>query len=158
MNNSISRLTEGMATVLREEVIPHIDTEFARGQAYGVIYMLNSLRLRAAWSHEFVIEQVAAQLQLAGTLEPLLAGTSAPALPKAPTPELELNALEALRDANDASICALIDWKAANAVSLAPGLAAAVEAALRQCLDRQLKHEILTSAKPMFAEISSGAE
>lgn len=42
MNNSLERLIDGMVATLREEVIPQVGTEFARGQAFGVIYMLNS--------------------------------------------------------------------------------------------------------------------
>ena len=40
MNNSLPRLIDGMVATLRKEVIPHIEGDFARGQAYGVIYML----------------------------------------------------------------------------------------------------------------------
>lgn len=60
MNNSLPRLIDGMVATLRREVIPHIDGDFARGQAFGVIYMLNSLKLRASWSNEFLIEQLRA--------------------------------------------------------------------------------------------------
>ena len=61
MNNSLPRLIDGMIATLREEVIPHVEGEFARGQAFGLIYMLNSIRLRADWSPAFVGEQLAAQ-------------------------------------------------------------------------------------------------
>ena len=44
MNNSLPRLIEGMVATLRSEIIPHLDGEFARGQAFGVIYMLNNIR------------------------------------------------------------------------------------------------------------------
>ena len=47
MNNSLPRLIDGMVAMLRKEVIPHIEGDFARGQAYGVIYMLSSIKLRA---------------------------------------------------------------------------------------------------------------
>ena len=60
MNNSLPRLIDGMVATLRKEVIPHIEGDFARGQAFGVIYMLNSLKLRASWSNEFLIEQLRA--------------------------------------------------------------------------------------------------
>lgn len=156
MNNSLKRMIEGMAATLRNDVIPQIGTEFARGQAYGVIYMLNSLALRASWSPAFVGEQIAAQLALREALAPLLTGSDAPALPEAAEPGLGMPALEALRDANEARICALIDW--AGLATLTPALAATIETQLRICMDRQLKWELQTSAKPMFAEISSGAE
>lgn len=156
MNNSLKRMIEGMAATLRQDVIPQIGTEFARGQAYGVIYMLNSLALRAAWSPAFLGEQIAAQLVLSNALAPLLVGSDAPALPEAAAPGLSVQALEALRDANDGRICALIDW--AGQSTLAPELAASIETQLRVCMDRQLRWELQTSAKPMFAEMSSGSE
>ena len=60
MNNSLPRLIDGMVATLRKEVIPHIEGDFARGQAFWVIYMFNSLKLRASWLNEFLIEQLRA--------------------------------------------------------------------------------------------------
>jgi hypothetical protein len=122
-----------------------------------LIYLLNSIQLRAAWTPEFIGEQIAAQVEFASRVAPLLAGIEAPALPQAPTSGMNLQALEALRDSNDGSLCALIDWNARKS-TLEAGTSEAIEAALRQCMDRQLKLELQTSARPMFAEISSGAE
>ncbi|MGQ0700140.1 MAG: hypothetical protein ACT4PZ_18100 [Panacagrimonas sp.] len=156
MNNSLKRMIEGMAATLRKEVIPHIGTEFARGQAFGVIYMLNSIALRANWSPEFVGEQITAQIALREVLVPLVAGTDAPALPQAADAGLSVNALEALRDDNEARICALVEWH--GSAKLDAARAGAIEAQFRTYMDRQLKHDIQTSAKPMFAEMSSGSE
>ncbi|WP_420466021.1 hypothetical protein [Panacagrimonas sp.] len=156
MNNSLKRMIEGMAATLRKEVIPHIGTEFARGQAFGVIYMLNSIGLRANWSPEFVGEQIAAQLALREELAPLIADTDAPALPQAAEAHLSVKALEALRDDNEARICALVEWHG-NA-QLDAARSQAIEAQFRSYMDRQLKHDIQTSARPMFAEMSSGSE
>ena len=58
MNNSLPRLIDGMVATLRKEVIPRIEGEYARGQAFGVIYMLNSLKLRCSWSNAFLLEQL----------------------------------------------------------------------------------------------------
>ena len=60
MNNSLPRLIDGMVATLRKEVIPHINGDFARGQAFGVIYMLSSIKLRAAWSNAFLSKQLRA--------------------------------------------------------------------------------------------------
>lgn len=65
-------------------------------------------------------------------------------------------ALEALRDDNEDRICALIRWQGAE--GLDADTAAVVETQLRLYMDRQLKWELQTSAKPMFAEMSSGSE
>jgi len=156
MNNSLKRMIDGMVATLRNEIIPHIGTEFARGQAFGVIYMLNSLALRANWSPEFIGEQIAAQLALRNALAPLLVDTDAPALPQAADAGSDVKALEATRDANDERICALILWHGAAVLDAAKS--SAIEVHLRACMDRQLKWELQTSAKPMFAEMSSGSE
>jgi hypothetical protein len=158
MNNSLPRLIDGMVSTLRQEVIPHITGDFARGQAFGVIYMLNSLRLRTDWSRAFVLDQISAQVEFANVLKTLVVDTTAPPLPQGPSTEMDLRALEALRTANDAAICDWIDWKAMYADILGADRAHGIEAALRACMDCQLKHELQTSAKPMFAEISAGAE
>ena len=58
MNNSLARLIDGMVATLRKEVIPRVEGDYARGQAFGVIYMLNSLKLRCSWSNAFLVEQL----------------------------------------------------------------------------------------------------
>lgn len=156
MNNSLNRMIDGMVATLRDAVIPQIGSEFARGQAFGVIYMLNSIRLRADWSPAFVDAQIDIQLVLRDALMPLVANLDAPPLPTAPLSGMNLRALEVLRDDNDARICALLDW-AGNA-RLRDEAADRIETALRLCMDQQLKLELQTSAKPMFAEMSSGSE
>jgi len=158
MNNSLARLIDGMIATLRSEVIPQVGTEFARGQAFGVIYMLNSIRLRAEWSSAFHGELIAAQLELGETLEPIVAGLNAPELPEAAARGASSRELEAQRDGNDGRICALIDWMSRSAAALGNERNAAFEAALHRYMDRQSKFELSTSAKPMFAEMSAGAE
>ena len=66
--------------------------------------------------------------------------------------------LEAERNAGDRRMCELIDWLAANRAKIAPRTLARVEAAIDRYLNWQSKFEQSTSAKPMFAEMSSGAE
>ena len=160
MNNSLPRLIDGMVATLRKEVIPHIDGDFARGQAFGVIYMLNSLKLRASWSNEFLVEQLRALEEASRELDGLAAE-----LPGAPLPDVHAPAeapsaadLETVRNAGDARISELIDWLAAHRVSLGAETAARAEAAIDRYLHRQSKWELATSAKPMFVEISGGAE
>ena len=155
MNNSLPRLIDGMIATLREEVIPHVEGEFARGQAFGLIYMLNSIRLRADWSPAFVGEQLAAQAELADKLAPL--DVDAALLPL-PMETGDVKAMEVRRDDNDRRVCALLDWLEAQREQLDPLLAAAIDEALSDYMHRQLKWELKTSAKPMFAEISSGTE
>jgi hypothetical protein len=160
MNNSLPRLIDGMVSALRKEIIPNIESDFARGQAFGIIYMLNSLKLRASWSSPFLIEQLRALEDASREI-----GGLAGELPGAPLPEVRAPAqapdardLEAKRDRGDERISALIDWLAIHRSEISVETAARAEAAIDKYLDRQWKFEISTSAKPMFMEISSGAE
>ena len=155
MNNSLPRLIDGMVATLRKEILPHIDGDYARGQAFGVIYMLNSLKLRAAWSNDFLGAQLRSLDDLSRELEAL-------ALPGAPLPDVhapvdlpDAKALEAARDAGDARVCELIDWLASHGEGAA---AAQAQTAVDRYLNRQARHELTTSAKPMFVEMSGGAE
>ena len=66
--------------------------------------------------------------------------------------------LEAERNAGDQRMCELIDWLAANRAKIAPRALARAEAAIDRYLNWQSKFEQSTSAKPMFAEMSSGTE
>ena len=158
MNNSLPRLIDGMVATLRKEVIPHIEGDFARGQAFGVIYMLNSLKLRASWSNEFLIEQLRALEDAARELDGLGAEIPAALSVRAPDQTPASAELEAMRNHGDERISALIDWLAAHQDSVSVKVAAHIEATIDRYLHRQLKWELSTSAKPMFVEISGGAE
>jgi hypothetical protein len=160
VNNSLARLIDGMVATLRQEVIPHVEGDYARGQAFGVVYMLNSLKLRASWSNAFLIEQLRALEEASDAL----AGFSAQ-LPNAPLPNIraprdvpDAAALQALRDEGDAQVCALIEWLVTHRSEIADATAGRVEAILDRYLHRQARHELATSAKPMFVEMSGGAQ
>jgi hypothetical protein len=159
MNHSLDRLLNGMIETLRREVIPNTEGEFARGQAYGVIYMLNSILLRASWSPEFLNEQIDALDALAAALGEI------DGLPEgAPRPKLNRKrsdgtaALEAMRNDGDAAVSALIGWLGANRDAAPRAVLDAADKAVKTYINRQLKHELRTSARPMFAEISLGKE
>jgi hypothetical protein len=149
-----------MVATLRKEVIPHIEGDFARGQAFGVIYMLNSLKLRASWSNEFLVEQLRALEEAARELDEFGAEIPAALVPGARAPrEAPASAeLEAMRNQGDERISALIDWLAEHRESVSAEAAARIEATIDRYLHRQLKWELSTSSKPMFVEISGGAE
>jgi hypothetical protein len=55
-----------MCATLRTEVLPRLDDEFARGQVYGVINLLNTFKARADWAPAFLLLQLDAQRQGAG--------------------------------------------------------------------------------------------
>ncbi len=157
MNNSFPRLIDGMIEALRQNVLPATEGEHARGQIFGVIYMLKNLRLRAGWTPEFLGEQLDALEELRAALErieglPATAPRPAPLAQQAATSRSTAEMARA-RDAGDAQVCELIDWQAAQ-----PAKNAAVDQAVDAYLRRQLRHELQTSARPMFAEISLGRE
>jgi hypothetical protein len=160
MNNTLPRLIDGMVATLRTEVIPHIDGDYARGQAFGIVYMLNSLKLRCSWSNAFLIEQLKALEDASRELAALT-----PALPEAPIPDVrapsdlpDAGVLEAMRDAGDSRLSDLIDWLATHGGDVPADARARVEKIIDAYLARQAKYEISTSAKPMFVEMSGGAE
>lgn len=160
MNNSLPRLIDGMIATLREEVIPNLSGEFARGQAYGLIYMMNSIRLRGSWSNEFFGEQLRALDEASRALS-----TLASQLPGAPPPPAVTATalpsafeLEAQRDAGDKAICDLVDWLGAHRASLPDSAVGEADAAIARYIHGQLKWELTTSAKPMFEEISRGSD
>jgi hypothetical protein len=160
LNNSLPRLIDGMIATLRGEIIPHVEGDFARGQAFGLIYMLNSIRLRAAWSNEFLCEQLQALDEASRDLEGVMTDLpGAPALTlRAPSALPTAVELESMRDQGAARVCELIDWLATHRAG-APAVAVArAEDIIDRYIHRQLKWELSTSAKPMFDEISRGSE
>ena len=160
MNNSLPRLIEGMIATLRREIIPHIEGDFARGQAFGIIYMMNSIQRRAAWSNQFLSEQLRALSKASHDLHAMATELPGAPLPAATEP-LDLpdaNTLEAARNAGDEKLCHLIDWLAERREALPAAVVARADAIIDDYLNRQLKWELETSAKPMFTEISRGSE
>lgn len=160
MNTSLPRLIDGMIATLRQEVIPNLSGEFARGQAYGLIYMMNSIRLRASWSNEFLGEQLRALAEASQALSALTSQLPGAPPPPAVTATALPSAveLEAQRDAGDKAICDLIDWLGVHRASLPDRAVAEADAAIARYIHGQLKWELTTSAKPMFEEISRGSD
>ena len=159
MNNSLERLIDGMAATLRAEVIPHIEGDYARGQAFGVIYMLNSLKLRASWSNAFLLGQLHALEEASRALRGLAADLPGAPLPAVATPKdlPEAAELQAARDEGDAQMCALIDWLAQQSGERTDAVAKA-QGIVDDYINKQTKYELTTSARPMFVEMSGGAE
>ena len=50
MNNSLDRLIGGIIATLRAHVIPNVTDGYARGQAIGVIDLLNNIAPRLEWA------------------------------------------------------------------------------------------------------------
>ncbi|MBL8360959.1 MAG: hypothetical protein JNN18_10760 [Rubrivivax sp.] len=155
MNNSYARLIDGMCATLRTEVLTRLDDEFARGQVYGVINLLNTFKVRADWSTGFLLEQIAAQQQALDAIRPLTAlPLPADPLPLA-TPVAELLAR---RDAGNRALETVLAWLDGPEATADPERRAQVEAHLRRALRAEVDLELKHAPRPLFAEMSSGKE
>jgi hypothetical protein len=165
MNNSLDRLIGGIIATLRTHVIPNVTDGYARGQAIGVIDLLNNIAPRLEWARAPLAEAVA---ERRNTLRAVHAH-----LPQAPAggPEWSDQALAcagsselaAERDRLDGEIADLIAWThetletnetPGNGAHGAPADIAAAMALLRQHVRDELKREMKLTKKPLFAEIS----
>ena len=160
MNNSFPRLIDGMCATLRTEVLSRLDDEFARGQVFGIINLLNTFKLRADWSTDFLSQQVSVQCHALEQVRSLIA--SIPHTPDVATltaPRVVSPAeLLALRDTANLEISKLLDWFASAKESLPEATALAIESQLRQSMRREIEIELKNSPRPLFAEMSSGQE
>lgn len=154
MNNSFPRLIDGMCATLRSEVLTRLTDEFARGQVYGVINLLNTFKVRADWSAGFLLAQIAAQRSALDGVAALLHEAGPPPLPVA-TPITELIAL---RDDNNRRIAAILARLDAERTTLPAATAARAEASLRQAMRAEVDLELKYAPRPLFAEMSSGME
>lgn len=159
MNNSLERLLDGIVGSLRTEIIPRLDDEFARGQAYAAADLLNNLRPRIDWAAAPLAAQIAAQRAVARRID-LLARELPQPPPRLPA-GLETAAvggagreLKALRDRLDEHLCDVIDWLARRRADLPETPAAAIMAALEQYMQEQVRREVSLAAKPLFGEIA----
>jgi len=160
MNNTFTRLIDGMCATLRTEVLTRLDDEFARGQVYGVINLLNTFKVRADWSVDFLARQVSAQCEALNQVRRLLRGVpDAPGLTalQAPTP-VNAQSLLALRDTYNRRIGDMLQWLSEHRMQLSPQTAQAIEDHLRRSMRAEVQIELEYSPRPLFAEMSSGKE
>jgi hypothetical protein len=167
MNNSFGRLIDGMCATLRSEVLTRLDDEFARGQVFGVINLLNTFKVRADWSAGFLLEQIAAQRVALDAVAGVIAkvpdaksqGATSPPLPAGEVPtSVPIAELLALRDSGNRAIAELLGWLDAQRSRLAPVAAAEIEKQLRAAMRAEVSIELKNSPRPLFAEMSSGSE
>lgn len=160
MNNSFPRLIDGMVSVLREGVLPSLQGDFLRGQVYGVIYILNHLKVRGDWSAAWLGEELAAQHKLIGDVVRLAEGASVP--PPVSTgefsPPVTAGVLEAQRNAGNQQVGELLTWFQQHGAELAPAAREAIDAALRDYMREEVRIEMRHTARSMFAEMSQNSE
>ena len=84
MTNSLERIFDGVIEALQSSVIPSIEDESARSQAFGVLDMLRNLKPRVEWAlgplQDDVVQQLALLARLAALTDRL-----APPPPAAPS-------------------------------------------------------------------------
>jgi len=159
MNNSLDRLFSGIIASLHSEIIPRLDDEFARGQAYATIDLLNNLRPRLDWAVGPLAAQIAAQLVAARRVDELAQGLKdgPPALPPAlaamPDPAAG-ETLRRLRDQLDEHLCKVIDWQNQPPAGVAETALAAIAAITAQYMQEQVRREVSLLPKPLFGEIA----
>jgi hypothetical protein len=166
MNNSFERLIDGMTVTLRSEVLTRLDDEFARGQVFGIINLLNNMRIRADWSVNFLQQEVNAQREAFAKVEAALATSgqklprfgkvSLDTMPLAPT--LDAHALIKMREEGNQAVIELLRWLWGDPQGISKEQSANIEAALRRAMRSEVEVELKYLAKPMFAEMSQGSE
>ena len=160
MNNTFPRLIDGMCDTLRSEVLSRLEDEFARGQVFGVINLLNTFKARADWSVVFLAEQIDAQSKALNQVREQLTGlANAPALEERhPVCYITPGTLGEMRDEGNRTIGQLLAWLSDKQMQLPPEKALTIENALRQSMRKEIEIELKYSPRPLFSEMSSGQE
>lgn len=153
MNNSLERLVEGIIATLRTDVIPNVGDDYARGQAIGVIDLLNNIATRLEWEHAPLLRALDARRAVIAEVSRLLSQTAASANPASVTGGLSSRELLAERDRLDSEICELL----ARAYALPDSEpVSAARDRLRQHMHDDIAEEMKLTKKPLFAEIAKG--
>jgi hypothetical protein len=150
MTVALKRLFEGAVATLRADVIPNIADAYARGQAVGVIDLINNIASRVEWARAPLLESAREKRRLLALVAEAL-GEPAPQDVTA-FEELGSAELSAERARLDAAICAAM--KRAHARGDEPA---------REALGLLIRHahdeaaaEMKLTRKPLFGEIASG--
>lgn len=162
--NTLSRNIGAMEGALLEHVLPQLTDSFARGQVYGVIYMLRHMALHVDWSKAPLQAQIERIRALETELSRLGAVTGRPAIPI----ELQVHDAQAcvrsgtelkqLRDAGCAWLDLLVKWHFRTRDALDIILARQTGEALHACVTDINRMEAKRTPPPMFAQIATGRE
>lgn len=154
MNNSLARLHEGMAASLSERILPHIQDDFARGQAYGLIYLLRCLNQRTGWAPTYLHAQWEALREVADEVLPTL--QSVPGAPATVLPDPASLPLEACCAQARAALCEAYDWAERHASEVMPERLALIRRAWQRYIERDLKLELSLRERLPYSEMSTG--
>ena len=149
MRPSVARLLDGIVSTLRDDVIPHVTDPYARGQAVGVIDLLNNFGARLDWDAGQLAANVNAKRTALAEARALTGETAQEQTPRAVTATAEL--LEEARMLDAEISDRLAEWMHSDA----EGAGAAVER-LRRHMHDELREEMKMTKRPLFAEIAKG--
>jgi len=153
MNNSLERLIAGIIATLRTDVIPNVTDAYARGQAIGVIDLLNNIAPRLEWARAPLAEAVRQRREAVCAVRALVpqAPAGAEGLSEQAIAAASAAELAAERDRLDGEVSDLIAWTQSES---SRGDVAAATALLRQHVHDELARDMKLTRKPLFAEIS----
>jgi hypothetical protein len=154
MNIALARLIEGMIATLRADVIPHVADPYARGQAVGVIDLLNAVAPRIEWARAPLRERLMAKRLVIDELSRIMAVDALPELDadRAGTDEL-IDALARCDAVLSGAFAAAIESGASLDVTARDTALALLKAHVQQDMTAEMK----LTRKPLFAEIAAGA-
>jgi hypothetical protein len=161
MSHSFDHLIDGMIETIRSRVMPQLGDASVRGQAYGVIYALEGLKLSADWAVAPLLKQIVLQDEAFAEVSRLAQGLDHPPVPSVPRLSSAASdgaELERLRNEGDRQLGALLLWASGSAAESDPTRAKAVEQILRLNMREQLKVDISIMPKSMFHELATGEE
>jgi hypothetical protein len=159
MSHSFNHLIDGMIETIRACLMPQLGDASVRGQAYGVIYALEGLKLSADWAAAPLLRQIVLQDEAFAELSRLAAGLDHPLIPSVPrlaSSTYDGAELERLRNDGDRQLGSLLLWASTRAAEFDPARAKTIEQMLRLNMREQLKVDISIMPKPMFHELATG--
>jgi hypothetical protein len=161
MSKSFDLLMDGMIETVRLRILPQLSDDSIRGQAYGIIFALNGLKLAADWAVAPLRSQIMLQDKAFAEFTRLAAGMNGPDVPSGDRvmPDAPESAdLEQLRNDGDRKLGELLMWASGAGAATDPERAKAIRTMLRRSISEQLKVDISIMAKPMFHELATGEE
>lgn len=72
MKIAFARIIEAATESLTQDVIPHVQDDYARGQVFAVISILKTLGMRSDWSPEIYLAQIRLQQQAISRVSSML--------------------------------------------------------------------------------------
>lgn len=152
MNIPLSRLIEGIIATMRSDVIPNVGDAYARGQAVGVIDLLNNIAPRVEWAQAPLAAAVGQKADLLRNVAGVIPEAAGDAVANDAMTAEALLARKAQLDAALGNVLAQA-WPRRHEEDSSRAIAA-IKAHLHAEADAELKK----TRKPLFAEIASGKD